>query len=214
MRSFYINILVICLVCGCSSGMPKPINYGHSQQKKMQASSHWEVLAADLANRINNELILSDNIYKAVFVMETCGSETRACQPYETSSFNEAFRDLLITNLFTYGIPTRSLPAEDTIAVHYKVQVVHHRSDTVRDLQSGLQTSHYEIIITTSMKTDERYLFRASNIYYIDDQDFYHYQESMPQTKTIMLSSGNRPQPPDTPGLLPTALAATPNLVP
>lgn len=178
----------------------------------MQASSHWEMLAANLANRINNELILTDNIYKAVFVKETCGNETIACKPYETSSFNEAFRDLLITNLFAYGIPIRSQPDEDAIAVHYKVQVVHHNSDTVRNLQSGLLTSHYEIIITTSMKTDDRYFFRASNIYYIDDQDFYHYQESIPQTKTIMLSSGKPQQPPDTPELLPTALAATPNL--
>jgi len=178
----------------------------------MQASSHWEMLAADLANRINNELILTDNIYKAVFVKETCGNETIACKPYETTSFNEVFRDLLITNLFAYGVPTRSLPDENAIAVHYKVQVVHHQSDTVRNLQSGLLTSHYEIIITTSMKTDERYLFRASNIYYINDQDFYHYQESIPQTKTIILSSENMPQPFDAPELLPTALAVTPNL--
>lgn len=212
MRSFYVNILVICLVCGCSSRMPAPVNFQYSQQKKMQASSHWEMLAADLANRINNELILTDNIYKAVFVKETCGDETVACKPYETGSFNEAFRDLLITNLVEYGIPTKSLPDEDAIAVYYKVQVVHHQSDTVRNLQSGLLTSHYEIIITTSMKTDERYLFRASNIYYINDQDFYHYQESMPQTKTIVFSSGTPPQQSDIPGLLPTPLAATPNL--
>ena len=193
MRSFYVYVLALFLVCSCSSRMPEPIAYPYSQQKKIEASAHWEMLAADLANRINNELILTDNINKAVFVKETCGDENNACKPYETSSFNEAFRDLLTTNLFEYGIPTRSHPNEDTIEVRYKIQLIHHTSDTVVSLQSGLQTSHYEIIITTSMKTDDRYLFRSSNIYYINDKDFYHYLESLPQTKTIMLSSRNLP---------------------
>lgn len=245
MRSFYVYVLVLFLVCSCSSRIPEPITYPYSQQKKMQASSHWEVLAVDLANRINNQLIVTDNIYKAVFVKETCGNETIACKPNETSSFNEAFRDLLITNLFGYGVPTKSRPDEEAIEVRYKVQIVHYNTDRVRSLQPGLLTGlsaavmvlrnapaeliilasgmvadvanssmvasgHYEVIITTSMITDDRYLFRASDIYYINDRDFHHYQESMPQTKTIMLSSGKPPEHPDTPHLLRTATIASP----
>jgi hypothetical protein len=229
MRSFYPYVLVLFFVCNCSSRIPEPISYQYSQQKKMQAASHWEVLAADLANRINNQLIVSDNIYKTVFVKETCGDESTTCKPHETSSFNEAFRDLLITNLFGYGVPTKSLPDEDTIEVRYKVQVVHYNTNRVRSLQPGLLTGlsaavavlrnaptelilltlgtiadvantslvssgHYEVIITTSMINDDRYLFRASDIYYINDKDFYHYQENMPQTKTILLSSQKSPK--------------------
>lgn len=230
MRLFYAFILIFLFVCSCSSRIPEPITYQYSQQKKMQASSHWEVLAADLANRINNELIVTDNIYKTVFVKETCGDESISCQPHETSSFNEAFRDLLITNLFGHGVPTKSRPDENTIEVRYKVQVVHHNTNRVRSLQPGLLTGlsaavtvlrnaptelillalgtvadiantslvsngNNEVIITTSMIKDDRYLFRASDIYYINDKDFYHYQENMPQTKTIRLSSGKPPGP-------------------
>jgi hypothetical protein len=190
----------------------------------MQASQHWEVLSKDLANRINNELIITDNLDKAVFVKETCGDEANPCKPNETSSFNEAFRDLLITNLFDYGIPTNSMQDDETIEVLYKVQVVRHNADRVRTIQPGLLTAlsaaivvlrnapteliilatgvaadvansnwvssgHYEVIITTSMVTDGRYLFRASDIYYINDKDFYHYQQSQPQTTTVKLSS-------------------------
>jgi hypothetical protein len=190
----------------------------------MQAAAHWEVLAADLANRINNQLITTDNLDKAVFVKETCGDETISCGPNETSGFNEAFRDLLITNLFGYGVPTKSRADEKAIEVRYKVQIVRHNTDRVRSLQPGLLTGlstavavlrnapleliilasgvaadvantslvssgHYEVIITTSMITHDRYLFRASDIYYINEKDFYHYQENMPQTKTIRLSS-------------------------
>ena len=237
MRSFYALFLAIFLVCSCSSRIPEPITYPYSQQKKMQASSHWDVLAADLANRINNQLILTEHIDKAVFVKETCGDENSSCQPNETSSFNEAFHDLLITNLFGYGVPTKIRPDDEAIEVHYKVQVVHHNTDRVRSLQPGLLTGlstavmvlrnapaelmilaagvaadiantsladsgHYEIIITTSMINKERYLFRASDIYYINEKDFYHYQDNRPQTKTIMLSNGKASKQADTPDSL------------
>ena len=220
-----IYILSLFLVCSCSSRIPEPISYPYSQQKKMQASSHWEVLAADLANRINNELILSGNLDKAVFVKETCGDDTNSCQPNETSSFNEAFRDLLITNLFGYGVPTKNRLNEEAIEVLYKVQIVRHNTDRVRSLQPGLLTAlstavvvlrnaptdlillasgiaadiantslvtngNYEVIITTSMITHDQYLFRASDIYYINEKDFYHYQNTLPRTETIELSSG------------------------
>jgi len=191
----------------------------------MQASAHWEVLASDLANRINTQLIKTDNVNKDIFVKQTCGNEANACKPNETSSFNEAFRDLLITDLYKFGVPTINRPDEDAIEVLYKVQVVHHNTNRVRTLQPGILTGlsaavtvlrdaptnlilltsgvvadlantslvgsgHNEVIITTSMLRHDRYLFRASDIYYINDKDLYHYQENIPRTKTIRVSGG------------------------
>ena len=130
----------------------------------------------------------------------------------------------MITDLFGYGVPTKSQPDKEAINILYKVQIVYHNADRVRSLQPGVLTGlsaavavlrnapaeiiliatgvaadiantnlvtngHYEMIITTSMISDERYLFRSSDIYYINDKDFYHYQENMPHTKTIRLSS-------------------------
>jgi hypothetical protein len=249
MRSFSsylpIYILILFLVCSCSSRIPEPIGYPYSQQKKMQASFHWEVLAADLANRINKELILSGNLEKAVFVKETCGDDKNPCQPNETSSFNEAFRDLLITNLFGYGVPTKNRLDEEAIEVLYKVQIVRHNTDRVRSMQPGLITTlstavvvlrnapidlillasgiaadvantslvtngHIEVIITTSMITRDQYIFRASDIYYINEKDFYHYQDTMPQTKTIKLSSGKPSKQINTIKPLPTATMENP----
>ena len=230
MRSFSTCVLVIFLLCNCSSRIPEPISYPYSQQKKMQAASHWNVLAEDLANRINKQLILTNNHDKAVFVKQTCGDESSSCKANETGTFNEALHDLLITNLFGYGVPTKSRADQNAIEISYKVQVVYHNTDRIRSLQPGLLTalsaavvvlrnapldvvllaagvaadiantslvtsSHYEIIITTSMITNSQYLFRASDIYYINEKDFYHYQESMPQTKTIKLSNKKTPAP-------------------
>ncbi|BHH83253.1 hypothetical protein [Desulforhopalus sp. 52FAK] len=192
----------------------------------MQASEHWEVLAKDLSNRINNQLILTDNIETSVYVKPTCGDETNPCQENETSTFNEAFRDLLITSLYNFGIPTESRPTPESIKVLYKVQVVRHNANRYRSLQPGLLTSlsaailvlrnapselillasgvaadvantsyttngHYEVIITTSMIENQKYLFRASDIYYINDTDFYQYQQNHSETTAITLKKKN-----------------------
>lgn len=227
MRLFLIFLFLLPLFASCSSRLPEPITYPYSQQHKMQASEHWEILARDLANRINNELILSDNIETAVYVKPTCGDESHPCSANETSTFNEAFRDLLITGLYDYGIPTQSKPAAEAIEVLYKVQVVRHNTNRTRSLQPGILTTlssavlvlrnapselillasgvaseiantsyttngHYEVIITTSMIEKGKYLFRASDIYYINDNDFNHYQEARTNSAPITLKSKSR----------------------
>lgn len=224
MRSFVLLLLFLFVFSGCTSRIPEPVTYPYSQQQKMQASEHWEVLARDLANRINNELILNDKIDTSVYVKPTCGDETTPCDENETSTFNEAFRDLLVTGLYNFGIPTRSTASSDAIEVLYKVQVVRHNTNRFRSLQPGLLTSisaailvlrnapsellilasgvaadvantsyatngHYEVIITTSMIDKEQYLFRASDIYYINDKDFYHYKEGGSQATSVSLKA-------------------------
>lgn len=224
MHFFPILICAALLLNSCTSGIPEPVSFQYSQQQKMQASHHWQVLALDLADRINNELILTDNIETAVYVNPTCGDESKPCKPHQASTFNKAFRDLLITNLVDYGIPTHKQFKEDAIGIEYKVQIVHHTTQRVRTLQPGLLTAisaaivvlrdapaellilaagvvadlantsltlngHYEVIITTSIVDNGKYLFRASDIYYINDKDFWQYQDTAEQTKTIVLST-------------------------
>lgn len=224
MKGFLLSSFILLFLCSCASRMPEPITYEYTQQKKMQASNHWGVLAKDLANKINNQLILTDNIDRTVFVEQTCGDEATPCQPNETSPFNEAFRDLLITGLYDFGIPTNSIDTPEAVKILYKVQIVRHNAERARSLQPGLFTAissaivvlrdvpseliilatgiatdiantslatlgHYEVIITTSIIDKNQYLFRASDIYYINDEDFYHYQETMPQTKSIPFAS-------------------------
>ncbi len=224
MRRTYIFFVTILLFSACTSRIPEPVNHAYKQQLKLQAISHWNVLAQDVANRINNQLILSGNMERTVFVEQTCGSDSQPCAPNETSSFDEAFRDLLITNLYNYGVPTNTIPDEDTIEIQYKVQLVRHNEDRIRTLQPGLFTAlsaavvvlrnapsdlsflasgisadlintsytkneHYEIVITTSMVENNEYLFRASDIYYINDSDFLHYKKTKPAGKKIQFSS-------------------------
>ncbi len=227
-------ILVLLFFIPACGRIPEPINHEYAQQKKMQAVEHWDLLARDVASRLNHELVIYDYLTTPVYVKETCGDEATPCGQNQTSSFNEAFRDLLITQLVQYGIQTRSEPAIDALAINYKVQIVHHRAKRIRSAYPGTftaltaavlvlrnapsemialatsgavdvansaysQSGHYEILITTSIVNAKKYLFRTSDIYYINDEDFWQYQESMPQAGIISLTapaSGKEPAAP------------------
>jgi len=224
MRLFSVLVSTTLLLSSCTARIPEPVDFPYSQQQKMQASHHWQILAHDLADRINNELILTGNMETAVFVKPTCGEDSIACKPGERSSFSKAFNDLLITSMVGYGIPTRSHLKKDTLEIEYKVQVIRHTAQRIRTLQPGILTAvsaaivvlrdaptelliltagvmadiantnlafngQYEVIITTSIIEKEKFLFRASDIYYINDKDFWQYLDTKGRTKTIQLSS-------------------------
>ena len=209
MRMF-VAFLALAVGLAACGRIPEPTGYPHSHQQKMQAGHHWDVLAADIANQINNELILNDYLDTPVYVRQTCGDENQPCKPFETTVFEESFRDLLITNLVRLGVPTSPTQGDKTLVVNYKAQLVYHHARRWRTLKPGLITaltagvlvirnapselivlatagaidfanaalssvSNFEVIITTSVVTDSNYLFRNSNIYYINDKDSWHY---------------------------------------
>lgn len=209
MRCIFSILLTILFLTGCSR-LPEPVGYDYSVQQKLQSAYHWEVLADDVANQINKELIRSDFIDTPVFVKETCGDDTIPCKKDQTPTFNESFRDLLVTRLVSLGIPTAAVPGNGSLTINYKAQLVYHATDRLRGYKPGnitllatgiavlrnaptalmtiglggaldlanasyVKSGHYEVVITTSMVERDAYIFRQSDIYYINDQDFWHY---------------------------------------
>ncbi len=141
-QQLFVLVAVLSSLVAASCGrVPEPAAYVYSDQQKMQAGHHWDVLAADVAGEINTALILGDYITAPVFVRQTCGDEDTPCRPTETSVFDEAFRDLLITNLVALGVPTSATPTDDTIVVHYKAQPVYHHAQRLRTIRPGLLTT-------------------------------------------------------------------------
>ncbi len=220
---FVVNYALLSL-CGCAARIPEPVTYPYSQQRKSQAANHWNVLAKDVANRINEQLVLSGNADKSLYVEYNCGSDAVPCRENETSPFNEAFRDLLITNLYDLQIPTMVEADEEALNIDFKVQTIRHASRRIQTIQPGVitaisagiavlrdapasllllasgtaldavntsfvQNGHYEIIITTSIANKGEYFFRSSDIYYINDPDFWHYMETFPDGGPISFSS-------------------------
>ncbi len=221
---FFCFFTSLLLLCGCNARIPEPATYPYSQQQKSQAAWHWNVLAQDVANRINEQLALTGNFDKSLYVEYNCGSDSVPCKPNETSPFNEAFRDLLITNLYNLQIPTKVQPDETALNINFKVQTVRHASRRVQTIQPGIITAlsagiavlrnapanlilmasggaldiantsfvengHYEIIITTSIAKNGEYFFRSSDLYYINDPDFWHYMETFPDGGPLTFST-------------------------
>lgn len=203
--------------------IPQPVGYEYSKQQKMQAAHHWEVLANDIANQINRELIDRDYLVTPVYVRHTCGLPD-GCGPGETFAFDEGFNDLLVSQLVRFGVPTQAAMEEGGLVVDYKVQVLYHQTTRYQWPQPGVITAltagilvfrnapgevlalataaavdaaratsvingHYEVIITTSIVDNNRYIMRSSNIYYINDADFWHYQQNSPAMEIELTQS-------------------------
>jgi len=217
-------VIVLCalLVAGCSR-IPQPAGYSYTEQQKMQAAHHWEVLANDVANQVNAELIARGYLDTPVHVRHAC-ERAGKCDGAPPFVFDQAFNDLLTTHLVNFGVPTRPVPADDTLEVDYKIQVVYHRASRYQWPQPGVLTAltagimvfrdaplevaaiagaaaadalwstevmngHYEVIITTSIVNDNMYLMRKSDIYYINDMDFWQYQPGSPADELQLTSS-------------------------
>ncbi len=218
---FFPLCLLSMILSGCLRS-PLPTGYAYSTQQKMQAANHWEVLANDVANQINKELIDREYLTTPVYVRHSCGRPD-ACGKGETYAFDEGFNDLLVTELVTFGVPTRAAIEEDTLVVDYKVQVLNHRAVRYPNPPPGVMTAlamgitvfrnapieiiamltagavdatlanvtssgHYEVIITTSIVDENRYIMRSSNIYYINDVDFWQYQQAAPAAELELTS--------------------------
>ncbi len=213
---------VLVAVSGCIRS-PQPETYPFTVQQKMQAAHHWEVLANDVANRINNELIRRGYLETPVYVSHSCGDDTD-CGPDGGFPFDEAFNDLLTTQLVGFGVPTQAENDGSGLVVNYKVQVVFHRDPPLQWPRPGVITSlaagiivlrnapdeilalaaaattdilratstvngHYEVIISTSIVDNNLYLMRTSDIYYINDPDFWQYRKSAPAAEIELTSS-------------------------
>ena len=229
MRFSYLVLLIALALAACAK-TTAPTDHFNLTSPKLEAAHHWQVLAKDVAWRINDGLIRFDMLDTPLSVKPTCGDDNHVCGKNETSPFNEAFHDLLVTELVTLGVPVRPRAGDDTLVVGYKVQTVRHDAfrltrpvpgaitaltaavmvlrnapATVIGIASGgavdyavqniADRGHYEVIITTSISNGNRYLFRGSDIYLINDADYLHYFEQQRKDKdasatTVRLRAG------------------------
>jgi len=126
MKISYAPLLILCLGLGaCMSQVPVATTYPVTFQKKMQAAEHWDILTADVANRLHDALIGSDT-QPGCSEQPKCLIAFHVQQPRYNSDFGEAFRNLLITHLLEQGFLVSENPA-DGLPLTYDIQVVSHK---------------------------------------------------------------------------------------
>lgn len=100
-------------MAGCAaeySEAPRPTNYSILKQKKMQAASHWDLIATDVAEQIKNSVGSNE----LLFVNE----------PAPNSQFNKAFHNSLISALVNKGVRVSTNPDSKALSINVETQLV------------------------------------------------------------------------------------------
>lgn len=124
-------IVAALVVGGCAapySEAPQATNFPASQQEKLQAAAHWEVVSKDLAREIMAALPtpLIGNLHVAV--------------PGESSPFTEVMKEELITQLVRGGYPVARGP-DAALSVEIDTQVLKFSEDRGQGRWIGVPTA-------------------------------------------------------------------------
>ena len=199
--------ICLCLFFWGCSEVPKPILHDFTTQKKIQASSHWNVLAEDIGADVLN-----------VIRQENTSTPSIAFSPNNNSPFCRAFRSFLGTYFVNSGIDIKENNNAD-YQLNWAVQVIKHEGERsssgsfpgkntlVAMLGSGvykivdsgsvgagviggavvldliqevyninrIDLPKNEILINISLVESNKYKYRSSNVYYLNDLDIKHY---------------------------------------
>lgn len=159
------------LLSGCfanTSQVPLATTYPYSEQQKMQAVQHWDVLAEYEAAGILRSDALHD---RSLFINPT----------HANSAFAQSFGNLLSSQLVSNGALVRTDPTNAAL-VDYRVQLVEHqdRDFVLEPIDIWENVSNQEVIVTTQVRENDRLLYSSSNIYYINGGDAGQYQLPKP----------------------------------
>lgn len=122
-------IAVSALLTGCAQFAETPMatNFPNEKQRKMQAASHWHLIAQDAASRLIAQLPAR----KPLHVRESA----------RPSSFEGAFRQQLIASLLQAGYPVMKSDAHyGTLVVEVSAKPVRFSPDRLQNRTSGQLT--------------------------------------------------------------------------
>lgn len=210
------KLLIACscvgLLSGCynvnTSQTPIPTAYPSSEQQKMQAAHHWDVLAEYEAKLITASLKQHN--------LPVYFESTESSAPFYSS-----YKNLLTSQLVKHGAVVRTV-SHGAGRVTFTVDVIEHKDRDSRrtppgswallaggvvvaahavdhwstpakllipaavaaDLYSGnwIEDTDFEVVITTQVQKGVQLVHSSSNIYYINGGDADHY--SVPEKKT------------------------------
>lgn len=188
-------------MAGCATDIPQPLGNQPSEQVKLRATHHWDLVAGDVAEQLAKQLPRSD---RPVFVVP----------PTRPSHFEAAMYDFIITQLVNRNIRVATSPAGAVratlstriilnqsgrqtmtvplvaiaagIMVAYNVALHANRDFEALAVLGGAAAfdevtgrlkrpggpSQAELIVTMSVEDGVQYLARKTDVYYIDDADF------------------------------------------
>jgi len=196
-------------VSGCTTQVPYPIPHKLSTQKKMQAAQHWEMLARDVAeqvrfalnniHRINHKpiyvksynstpfhevfhgLLISHLVQKGLAV--SCNDQDAIVMEYQARIVAHSERFVRHPPI-KYTVLGGGLNVARRVMEWSSIDLMNLgfatglAIDGYRNLSTG-DLSNKEVIISTGLTYHDRYLMHQSDIYYINEPDGWHYDETI-----------------------------------
>lgn len=158
-----IALLTLALfgLAGCTTEIPHPSTYSRTTQPKMLAAHHWNLLAADVAQRLATALQQADATGPSPTVLHVA-------RPPSPTVFDVAFHDLLVTQLMQQGFGIAIEPSEDALLVFYDVKYGGTADIDVGTALTEVEVPDNDIIVNVSVVSGNRYVTRISEIFYID----------------------------------------------
>jgi len=146
------NALTSILLCmslylaSCTSQVPVATNYPYTQQQKMQAPHHWNILAADVVNQLEQNPKFSKDIPLVVYpkfyfqdkenpvfwTTEQPLTQADESDRLATIPFKRAYQNYLIAQLLDAGYNITDDPAAAQLLMTFDIQLVKHSGRRVR----------------------------------------------------------------------------------
>jgi len=197
-------LVTLSLLWGCAQA-PVPATYKISSQKKLQAAHHWDILASDVAQQAylflsqNGELrgmpmyvsapdiTPFDGIFRNLLIAQLLERGLQVSDSDQSAITMDYRAQLLRHGNRTIRQPTVKYSA---LALGIKVarDVADWATEDILNLGVGLgvladmgrsattgDVPSIEVIVTTSMVLNGRYMMHKSDIYYINEPDWWHY---------------------------------------
>jgi hypothetical protein len=160
----------------------------------MQAASHWNVLAADVVNQLEQSQRVSKDTPLAVYpkfyfrdredpVIWTTKEPLTAADESDrlaTIPFKRAYQNYLIAQLVDSGYNVIDDPTGAGLIMTFDIQLIKHGERRVRSPHlisrlrrifagSDVKPGKYELVITTSVKSGKRYVMCHTGTYYVNN---------------------------------------------
>jgi len=139
-------LLVSMFLMSCTSQIPVAANYSYTEQQKMQAAHHWQVLAADVVKQLgqNDKISVSTPLFvvpkfylpdqENPIIWTATESLTAADTGdlFITIPFKRAYHNFLITQLVNAGYNVVDSYRQAVCLVTFELQVIRHNERCVR----------------------------------------------------------------------------------
>jgi hypothetical protein len=147
-------VVLVLGIEGCMTQLPEVAEWPPATQQKLWVAQQWDDVARQVAERLAAGL---RSVRRAgqplVLYVE---------KPQSFSAFDDAFHQLLLTQLLTQGFSLTSDPNAG-LPLRYNAQLVTH--------DVSYPPPDAELIVNVSVMSGERYLSRLSEVYYVAPYD-------------------------------------------